>query len=91
MYALLLREPALGAWVDRKDYLTDWLLFDRIALVLSGVGEDARPDHPEYRRVLSLCEDYLADPLGEQRDYPSRLLPVPRTPSPQPAAAGVAG
>lgn len=70
LYALLLREPALRAWVDRKDYFTDWLLFDRIALALGGVEEEIRQEHPEYQRLMSLFEDYLADPLGEQRDHP---------------------
>lgn len=70
LYALLLREPALRAWVDRKDYFTDWLLFDRIALVLSGVTEGGRQEDLEYRRLMGLFEDYLADPLGEQRDHP---------------------
>lgn len=69
LYALLLREAALRAWVDRKDYFTDWLLFDRIALALSGVKEEVRQEHHEYRNLMSLFEDYLADPLGEQRDH----------------------
>ncbi|MDW8145208.1 MAG: hypothetical protein RMJ48_02745 [Roseiflexaceae bacterium] len=69
MYTLLLREPALRAWVDRQDYFTDWLIFDRIARALSGAAERTRQESPEYQRLMSLFEDYLTDPLGERRDH----------------------
>ncbi|MDW8213948.1 MAG: hypothetical protein RMJ55_10340 [Roseiflexaceae bacterium] len=70
LYALLLREPALHDWVDRKDYFTDWLLFDRIALKLTSAAEHDRQENPEYQRLMRLFEGYLDDPLGERRDHP---------------------
>lgn len=70
LYALLLREPALRHWIGRKDYFTDWLLFDRIAQTLGGAPEEQRRDHPGYQHFMSWFEDYLDDPLGERRDHP---------------------
>lgn len=71
IYALILsHKPALSEWSDRGEYFTDWLILEQLAIKLSGATSKTRDDHPSYRRLMELFENYLDDPLGDRGNQP---------------------
>lgn len=70
IYALILsKKTALQAWSDRGEYFTDWIILDNLAIALSGATSNNRDNHPGYRQLMDLFENYLDDPLGDRRNH----------------------
>ena len=75
LYGLLQREkPALKEWIEKEEYFTDWLILDQLAISLGGASAKTRDEHPGYRRLRKLFDEYLDDPLGEIRNHPLSQL-----------------
>ncbi len=72
IYALILSQPqpALREWIDRREYFTDWLILDKLAIALSGAREKTRDKHQGYRRLMEEFNNYIGDPLGDRSNNP---------------------
>lgn len=71
IYALILKQPpALGEWIQRGEYFTSWLIFDKLAIALADAPRRTRDDHEGYRRVMGLFANYIDDPIGDRGNYP---------------------
>lgn len=71
IYSLLLKQDsALHEWSKKGDYFTDWLIFEKVAIALSGAPTDTYNDHSDYRRLRQLFDHYIDNPLGERGNNP---------------------
>jgi len=70
IYGLILQETALQKKLRQGHYFTDWLLFEQLALDLSGASPDQRREHQGYNTLRRNFERFLDDPLGEGQDHP---------------------
>jgi len=72
IYALILSQPqsALSEWIARREYFTDWLILDKLAIALSGAPEKTRNEHQGYRRLREEFNNYIEDPLGDDSNNP---------------------
>lgn len=74
IYALFQSETTetkpLSKWVKQGEYFTDWQILENVALILSGASPKNKYQNQAYRHLMELFEDYLNDPLGNNRDRP---------------------
>ncbi len=66
IYERLRREPALRGWIEQRDYFTDWILLERIAVTLSGASSH---DDPVYNRLMKSFEDYIDAPVQGPEEH----------------------
>lgn len=64
------QQSALNQWIEKGDYFTDWLILDQLAIALSGASATTRDEHPSYRQLRQLFDEYLDDPLGDRTNHP---------------------
>ncbi len=74
IYGWLMRNSRLRRWVETDDYFTGLTLFNNLAHELTKLVGTNAPSHTSATDWVREFDEYLKDPLGEDRPHPLAAL-----------------